>query len=310
MIIQKLVPTYKCKWHPRCMNANFSNKSADKCSSLEAFPCIYIRPSSKRLFIQICHQDIQNHAILSKVSSINTAGLISRSCVSECGAGWGEITQLIWGAREGLKSQGFTESLLKKRNRVVRGQVEPFSHRWVMLVGKRKETWNGPFLQNASQATCLWATEITDYLQSWVMGRELEILSVPPSAQQNLRPAGYFWGGGGEEWVKVKWQLLQSPVPDWALSQFCMCLDCFQPSDLLPPFLTPFFFFPFSFWGRVRGGLGESWEQVWGWKWLWFWPEGWLWAQTILHKCVNGWWFGVAMYISLSYVVKLFQQTT
>lgn len=87
MIIQKLVPTYKCKWHPRHMNANFSNKSADKCSSLEAFPCIYIRPSSKRLFIQICHQDIQNHAILSKVSSINTAGLISRSCVSECVGG-------------------------------------------------------------------------------------------------------------------------------------------------------------------------------------------------------------------------------
>lgn len=264
MIIQKLVPTYKCKWHPRCMNANFSNKSADKCSSLEAFPCIYIRPSSKRLFIQICHQDIQNHAILSKVSSINTAGLISRSCVSECGAGWGEITQLIWGAREGLKSQGFTESLLKKRNRVVRGQVEPFSHRWVMLVGKRKETWNGPFLQNASQATCLWATEITDYLQSWVMGRELEILSVPPSAQQNLRPAGYFWGGGGEEWVKVKWQLLQKSCARLGFKSILYVFGLFSALRSPSPFSDSFLFLSFFFlrkstwWSRgvLRAGLG------------------------------------------------------
>lgn len=85
------------------MNANFSNKSADKCSSLEAFPCIFIRPSSKRLFIQICHQDIQNHAILSKVSSINTAGLVSHSCVSECA---GEMAQLIGGAWGGAEVSG------------------------------------------------------------------------------------------------------------------------------------------------------------------------------------------------------------
>lgn len=198
MIIQKLVPTYKCKWHPRHMNANFSNKSSDKCSSLEAFPCIYIRPSSKRLFIQICHQDIQNHTILSKVSSINTVGLISRSCVSECVRGDYSADMRCLG---GAGVSGVCRDPPEKEDRGFSGGIEPFSHRWGMQAGEGWALlgWALPgvlvsiYLPLSLSATLLPRWQIMLEAEWW--GSSWRSCLYHLQKGKNLRPAGGFWGG-------------------------------------------------------------------------------------------------------------------